>query len=70
VEMHHEELNNFNALPDIRIISSQRMRWTRHVALMEEKKYGYKIFEGKLHLEDLVIYGSIILKWNLTIYDG
>jgi hypothetical protein len=68
--MKHEELRNFKTLPDIRIVRAQRMRWTRQVALVEEKKYGYIVFEGKMHMVALVIDGRIILKRSPTICDG
>lgn len=45
--MHNDELRNLKTFPDIRITSAQRMRWTRHVALVEEKKYGYNFFFWK-----------------------
>jgi hypothetical protein len=60
--MHNEEPLNLDAFPDIRIVRAQRTRWTRHVLLVEEKKYGYNVFFGKIHLEELVRDGRIILK--------
>jgi hypothetical protein len=42
-----EELHNLYASPNIiRMIKPRRIRWTVHVARMEEKRNSYKIFVG------------------------
>jgi hypothetical protein len=47
-KLHNEELHNFYSLPNIiRMIMPRRMRWTGHVARMEEKKSAYRILVGK-----------------------
>jgi hypothetical protein len=48
-KQHNEELHNlYSSLNIIRIISSRRIRWTGHVARMEEKRNAYRILVGKL----------------------
>jgi hypothetical protein len=51
------------------MITSKRMRWARHVALMGEMRNTYSIFdgqrEGKKQLGNLDVDGRIILKWIL-----
>jgi len=53
----------------IRVIKSQRMRWARHVACIEEMKNSYETVvrkpERRDHLTDLGEDGRIILKWIL-----
>jgi hypothetical protein len=44
--LHNEELHNFSSRSIIRIIKS-RMRWTGHVARMEEKMNVHKLLVGK-----------------------
>jgi hypothetical protein len=47
-KLHNEELHNLNSSPSIiRMIKSRRMRWTEHVAQMEDKLNAYRIFVGK-----------------------
>jgi hypothetical protein len=47
-ELHNEELRNFHCLLDvIRMLKSNRMRWTGHVAHMGEKRNAYKVLVGK-----------------------
>jgi hypothetical protein len=44
----NEELRNFYASPYIiRVIKSRRIRWAKHVTLMGEIRYEYKILVGK-----------------------
>jgi hypothetical protein len=53
----------------IRVIKSQRMRWARHVACIEEMKNSYETVvrkpERRDQLTDLGEDGRIILKWIL-----
>jgi hypothetical protein len=54
-KLHDEELHNlYSSLSIIRMIKLRRMRWTDHVARMEEKRNTYRMFmvkpEGKLSL--------------------
>jgi hypothetical protein len=47
-ELHNEELHNWYCSPSIIIIiKSRRIRWTRHVARMGEKRNAYRILVGK-----------------------
>ena len=43
-----EELNNFSRSPNIvRVIKYRRLRWTGHVARMQESRGTFKILTGK-----------------------
>ena len=57
----------------IRVIKSMRMRWVGHVAHMADRRGAYRSLvvepEGKIHLEDLGIGGSILLKWIFKKWD-
>jgi hypothetical protein len=47
-KLHKEELNDLYSSPSIiRIMKARRMRWTRHVARMEEKRNVYRLLVGK-----------------------
>jgi hypothetical protein len=47
-KLHNEEFHNLYSLPNIiRMNKSKRMRWIVHVALMGEKRNGYRILVGK-----------------------
>ena len=47
-KLHTEELNNLYCSPNIvRVIKSRRMRWTEHVARMEEGRGVHKVLVGK-----------------------
>jgi hypothetical protein len=47
-KLHNEELNDLYSSPDIvRVIKSRRMRWTGHVARMEEKRGVCRVLVGK-----------------------
>ena len=51
-----------------------RMRWTEHVARMQEMRNAHRIFSARPkemgYLEDLSIDGSIMIKWTLREQDG
>ena len=69
-KLHNEELNDLYCSSSIvRVIKSKRMRWAGHVACMGERRGAYRVLvakpEGKNHLEDLGVDGSVILKWIL-----
>jgi hypothetical protein len=47
-KLHHGELDNLYSSPStIRTIKSKKMRWTKHVARMGEKRNAYRILVGK-----------------------
>ena len=47
-KLHNEELNDLYSPPNIvRVIKSRRMRWTSHVARMEEGRGVHKVLVGK-----------------------
>jgi hypothetical protein len=46
-KLHSEELYNFYSSPTITQMKSRRMRWTGHVACMEEERKLYKVLVGK-----------------------
>ena len=46
--LHNEELNDLYSSPNIvRVIKSRRMRWTGHVARMDEERGAYRVLVGK-----------------------
>ena len=46
--LHNEELHSLYHSPNIvRVIKSRRLRWTGHVATMEEGRSAFKIITGK-----------------------
>jgi hypothetical protein len=46
-KLHDEELHNLYCSPSIiKIIKSRRMRWTRHVARMGDKRNVYRLLVG------------------------
>jgi hypothetical protein len=47
-KLHNEELNDLYSSPNIvRVIKSRRMRWSGHVARMEEGRGVHKVLVGK-----------------------
>jgi hypothetical protein len=47
-KLHNEELHDLYSSPSIiRIIKTRRMRWTRYVAQMGEKRNAYSLLVGK-----------------------
>ena len=47
-KLHNEELNDLYSSPSIVwVIKSRRMRWTEHVARMEEGRGVHKVLVGK-----------------------
>jgi len=47
--LHNEELNDLHSSPNIIwVVKLGRMRWTRHVACMGERRSVYRILMGKL----------------------
>ena len=73
-KLHNEELNDLYCSPNIiRVIKSRRMRWAGHVARMGERRGLCRVLvgrpEGKSHLEEPDIDGSIILRWISKKWD-
>jgi hypothetical protein len=62
-------LNGYSLPNIIRAVKSRSMRWATHVAHMGEMRNIYRIWEenlkGRDHLENVVEYVRIILKWTL-----
>jgi hypothetical protein len=61
------ELNELYFSPNIiRVIKSKRIKWVGHMARMGRREVHRGLWWGNLrerdHLEDLVLYGRIILK--------
>jgi hypothetical protein len=47
-KLHNEELHDLYSSPRItRMMKARRMRWTEHVARIEEKRDVYKLLVGK-----------------------
>jgi hypothetical protein len=47
-ELHNEELHNLHSsLNLVKMIKSRMMRWTGHVAQLNEKKNAYRLLVGK-----------------------
>ena len=74
-KLHNEELNSLYSSPNIvRVIKSRIMRWTGHVARMEEGRGVHKVLvgkpEGKRPWGDQEVDGRIILRWILRNWEG
>jgi hypothetical protein len=71
VKLRNEEFHNLYSWPNIIImIKSRRIKWTVHVAHMEEMRKAYRTSVGKTekaHFEDIGVSGRVILKWILEI---
>jgi hypothetical protein len=69
-KLHNGELLNLYSLPSIiRMVTSKRKR-ARNVTHMGSKRNAYRTLVGKLHLDDIDIGQSIILRWILEREDG
>jgi hypothetical protein len=73
--LHNEELHNLYPSSNIiKQIKSRRMRWARHVALMEEERKVYKVLvgnpEGNNHSEDHGVDGRMGSEWILRRLGG
>ena len=73
-KLHNEELNSLYSSPNIVRVTKSRMRWTGHVARMEEGRGVHKVFWGNLrerdHWGDQDVDGRIILRWILRKWEG
>jgi hypothetical protein len=65
----HNELHNLYASPNIiRVTKLGRIRWSGHIACMEEMKNTFNLVrrpERKSHLVDLGVDRTVILEWTL-----
>jgi hypothetical protein len=78
--LRNEEHNDVYSSPNIiRLIKLRRMRWTGHVARMEERRGAYRILVGRLregdHLGDPGVDGRVITncifnKWDRGAWTG
>ena len=73
--LHNKELYTVYSSPNIRVIKSRRMRCSKHVARMNERKGTYKSFnwgdlKKECHLKNPCVDGRIILKYILKEWDG
>jgi hypothetical protein len=70
-KLHNEELNNMYSSPStFRVIKSRRMRWTRHVARMGERRVLYRVLVGKREgKRPLGRPRMIILRWIFWTWD-
>ena len=75
-KLHNEELNGLYSSPNtciVRVIKSRRTRWAEHVERMGDRRGVYRVLvgkpEGRNHLEDPGVDGSIILRWTFRKWD-
>ena len=62
----HEELHGFYCTPNnIQAIRSQRMRWARHVARMEDNRNAYRVSVGQT--EEVRSIGRSRCRWKCNI---
>jgi hypothetical protein len=56
--------------PGITMLKTRRIRWSRHVRHMTEKKMPTKFWSEDeiVRLEDLGLNGKIVFKWTLNKY--
>jgi len=74
IKLHNEGLNDlYSSRNVVQVIKSRRMRWASHVARMGEGRGVYRVLmvkpEGKYHLGDPGVDGSIILRWVFRKWD-
>jgi len=68
--LHNEELHSLYRSPNVdRVIKSRRLRWTGHVARIEEGRSAFKILTGKSTRKRPLgrpsVDGRTILEWTL-----
>jgi hypothetical protein len=65
-KLRNEELNDLYSSPDtIRVIESRRMRWSRHVADLGERRVAYRVLVGKP--EGKILLGRPRRRWESNI---
>jgi hypothetical protein len=71
-KLHNEELNDLYSSPNIvRVVKSERMSWTGHVARMGERTdFWWGNLKERDHWEDPGVDGMIILRWIFRKWDG
>jgi len=74
-KLHNENLHDLHTSPHIiRVTKSKRIRWTGHVARMENWRGVYRVWWGNLrdtdHLKFPFVDGTIILKLIFRKWDG
>jgi uncharacterized protein YcaQ len=72
--LHNEELCDLYCSPNIRVIESRKIRWAGHVARWKKVDMNsgswWRNLREKVHLEDLVEYGKMILKLIFKKWHG
>jgi len=74
-KLHNEELSDLYFLPNVvRVVTSRRMRWARHVARIGEGRGVHRVLvgkpEGKNHWGETDVDGRIILRWIFRKWEG